>query len=164
MKAGFSDYTDQDFLNSMVAGINQHRVEHGVPPVELDQELVNYAKSRAEHIADKGALVHDGTGGYGENLYKSSSSEPVQVPATAASDAWYDEIKYYNYETFATNDPKKAIGHFTQLVWKGSAKIGAGRVCGSADNTWHDTYIAVNFSAAGNMTGAYKDNVLPPKQ
>jgi uncharacterized protein YkwD len=162
MKAGFSDYTDQDFLNSMVNSINQHRAKHGVPPVELDQGLVDYAKSRAEHIADKGALVHDGTGGYGENLSSSSSSEPVQGPATAASDAWYAEIKYYNYETSATNDPSKAIGHFTQLVWKGSTKIGAGRVCGTADNTWHDTYIAVNFSPAGNMKGAYKDNVLPP--
>jgi uncharacterized protein YkwD len=163
MKVGFSDQTSQEFLSSMVDSINQYRAKHGVPPVELDQELVTYAKSRAEHIADKGALVHDGTGGYGENLYSSSSSEPVQGPATAASGAWYGEIAYYNYETFATNDPQKAIGHFTQLVWKGSTKIGAGRVCGSEDNTWHDTYIAVNFAPAGNMTGAYKDNVLPPK-
>jgi hypothetical protein len=75
-------------------------------------------KSRAEHVAEKAALVHDGTGGYGENLYTSSSSEPVQGPATAASDAWYGEIKFYNYETFASKDPKEKIGHFTQLVWK----------------------------------------------
>jgi uncharacterized protein YkwD len=163
MKAGFSDQTSQDFLTGMVDSINQFRAKHGVPPVELDQELVTYAKSRAEHIADKGALVHDGTGGYGENLYSSSSSQPVQGPATAASDAWYAEIKDYNYETCASNDPKKAIGHFTQLVWKGSTKIGAGRVCGTEDDTWHDTYIAVNFSVAGNMAGAYKDNVPPPR-
>jgi len=161
MKAGFSDQTDQDFLNSMVESINQHRKAHSAPLVELDQELVNYAKSRAEHLADVAKLVHDGTGGYGENLYKSSSSNPSQGPATGATDAWYGEKQYYNYETFASNDPTKAIGHFTQLVWKGSTKIGAGRVCGSADGKWHDTYIAVNFSAAGNMEGAYKDNVLP---
>jgi uncharacterized protein YkwD len=164
MKAGFSDQTSDDFLNSMVKSSNEHRAKHGAPPVELDQELVTYAKARAEHIADKGALVHDGTGGHGENLYSSSSSEPVQGPATAASDAWYAEIKDYNYQTFTSNDPKKAIGHFTQLVWKGSTKIGAGRVCGTEDNTWHDTYIAVNFSTAGNMAGAYKENVLPPTQ
>jgi glioma pathogenesis-related protein 2 len=162
MKAGFSDRTDQEFLNSMVASINQHRAKHGVPPVELDQELVTYAKARAEHIADKGALVHDGTGGHGENLYSSSSSEPVQAPASAASDAWYGEIKFYDYDTFGSTEPKEKVGHFTQLVWKGSTKIGAGRVCGTEDNTWHDTYIAVNFSTAGNMAGAYKDNVPRP--
>lgn len=162
MKTGFSDQTSQDFLNSMVDSINQYRAKHGAPPVQLDQELVDYAKSRAEHIADKGAVVHDGTQGYGENLYSSSSSEPVQGSATAASDAWYAENQYYDYEGFGTTDPKKAIGHFTQLVWNASTKIGAGRVCGSADNTWHDTYIAVVFSPAGNVTGAYKDNVLSP--
>jgi len=163
MKAGFSDETSQDFLNSMVTSINQYRAKHSAPPVELDQELVTYAKSRAEHVADKGTLVHDGTGGYGENLYASSSTSPTQGPATGAASGWYNEVDFYNYETFASKDPSKAIGHFTQLVWKGSTKIGAGRVCGSADGTWHDTYIAVNFSAAGNMAGAYKDNVLPPK-
>ena len=166
MRAGFSDQTDQDFLNTMVASINQYRAKHGVPPVALDPELVDYAKSRAEHVADKGALVHDGTGGYGENLSSWSSSVST-TPVGSATDAagrWYDEIKDYNYETFASNEPSKAIGHFTQLVWKGSTKIGAGRVYGkSTDGKWFDTYIAVNFAPAGNMTGAYKDNVLPPQ-
>jgi hypothetical protein len=84
-------------------------------------------------------------------------------PVPAASDSWYGEIKDYNFDDLAAN-ATKTVGHFTQLVWKGSVKIGAGRVCGSEDNTWHDTYIAVNFAPAGNMAGAYKDNVLPPKQ
>jgi uncharacterized protein YkwD len=163
MKAGFSDQTSQDFLKSMVDSINQYRAKHGVPPVELDQELVDYAKSRAEHVADKGALVHDGTQGYGENLASASSSEPTVGPATQAADSWYGEIKDYNFEDLATN-ATKTIGHFSQLVWKGSTKIGAGRVCGTEDNTWHDTYIAVNFSPAGNMSGAYQDNVLRPTQ
>src|SRR4051812_15796001 len=148
MKAGYSDYTDQDFLTTMVNSINQHRAKHGVPPVELDQGLVDYAKSRAEHVADKGALVHDGTGSYGENLYSSSSSEPVQGPATAASDAWYAEIKDYNYETFTSNDPKKAIGHFTQLVWKDSTKIGAAPLVGSDGNNMDDTHIVADFPPA----------------
>jgi glioma pathogenesis-related protein 2 len=166
MKAGFSDQTDQDFLNSMVASINTYRKAHSAPPVVLDQDLVNYAKSRAEHVAEKGTLVHDGTGGYGENLFTSSSKpNPTVGPATAATKAWYDENQNYNYDTFVSNYPddpkKKVVGHFTQLVWKGSTKIGAGRVCGTADGEWHDTYIAVNFSTAGNMEGAYKDNVTP---
>jgi len=166
MKVGFSDQTDQEFLDSMVASINEYRAKHGVPPVELDQELVNYAKARAEHLADKGTLVHDGTQeAYGENLSKASSSGPTLGLATGATTRWYGEKQNYNYETCASNDPSKAIGHFTQLVWKDSTKIGAGRVCGkNADSTWHDTYIAVNFLLRGNMEGAYKDNVLPSTQ
>ncbi|MBE8523170.1 serine protease [Amycolatopsis sp. H6(2020)] len=164
MRAGLSDKTDQDFLNSMVASINQYRAKHSAPPVELDQQLVDYAKSRAEHIADKEQLVHDGTQGYGENLSSASSSAPTVGPATGATDAWYGEIKDYNFDDLASNIPQKT-GHFTQLVWKGSTKIGAGRVYGrSTDGEWYDTYIAVNFSPAGNVAGAFKDNVLAPKQ
>lgn len=162
MRPGLSDETSQDFLSSMLASINQYRAKHGVPPVQLDQELVSYAKSRAEHIADKETLVHDGTQGYGENLYSQGSSGPTMGLAAAASDAWYNEIKDYNFDDLASN-ATKTIGHFTQLVWKGSTKIGAGRVYGkSTDGKWYETYIAVNFSPAGNVTGAYKDNVLPP--
>jgi glioma pathogenesis-related protein 2 len=161
MKAGFSDQTSQDFLNSMVASINEYRAKHSAPPVELDPELVNYAKSRAEHLAEMGKMVHDGTQGYGENLYSVSSSEPTPGPALGATKLWYGEIKDYNFADLSSNKTD-LTGHFTQLAWKGSTKIGAGRVCGSADGKWHDTYIALNFSPAGNMAGAYKDNVLPP--
>jgi glioma pathogenesis-related protein 2 len=166
MKIGFSDQTSQEFLNSMVASINEYRAKHGVPSVALDQEIVNYAKSRAEHLADKGTLVHDGTQeAYGENLYWGGSSSVTPGLATEATSGWYGEIKFYNYETFASNDPKEAIGHFTQLVWKDCTKIGAGRVCGkNADKEYHETYIVVNFFPRGNMTGAYKENVLPPIQ
>ena len=162
MRSGLSDETTQDFLNGMVASINQYRAKHGVAPVELDQGLVSYAKSRAEHIADKETLVHDGTQAYGENLYSQGSSGPTTGVAAGAADSWYNEIKDYNFDDLASN-ATKTIGHFTQLVWKGSTKIGAGRVYGkSTDGKWFETYIVVNFTPAGNVTGAYKDNVLPP--
>jgi hypothetical protein len=55
-----------------------------------------------------------------------------------------------------------SVGSQMTTVWL-STKIGAGRVCGkSAENPYHETYIVVNFSPAGNMAGAYKDNVPPP--
>jgi hypothetical protein len=50
-------------------------------------------------------------------------------------------------------------GHFTQLVWTASTKIGAGRVFGTVDGEWHDTYIAVIFSLRGNVAGEYQANV-----
>jgi glioma pathogenesis-related protein 2 len=162
VKTGFSDETGQDFLNSIVDSVNQYRTKHGAPPVRLDPELVSYAKSRAEHVADKGELIHDGTQGYGENLSWQASSGPTLGSATGATDSWYNEVKDYNFKDLASNDLNKT-GHFTQLVWKGSTTIGAGRVCGkNADSPWHETYIAMVFSPAGNMTGAYQANVSPP--
>ena len=39
------------------------------------------------------------------------------------TDAWYNEVKQYNY-----NQPgfSMATGHFTQLVWKSSRRLGVG--------------------------------------
>jgi len=166
-RPAFPDHTDQEFLNSIVDSINQYRAKHGAPPVELDPELVDYAKSRAALISTQDGLSYGHAGlkaGYGENLSWQASSGQTPGLATGATNSWYGEIKDYNFEDLDSNVPSKT-GHFTQLVWKSSTKIGAGRVCGKSEGSqWYETYIAVDFSPAGNMQGAYKDNVLPPKQ
>lgn len=41
--------------------------------------------------------------------------------------AWYDEIKSYNFDK-AEFTPQ--TGHFTQVVWKGSQKLGVGFASG----------------------------------
>lgn len=48
-------------------------------------------------------------------------------------------------------------GSFTQLVWRESREIGFG-VAGSGANI----YIVALYYPAGNVVGAYKQNVLPP--
>ena len=48
----------------------------------------------------------------------------------SAQDLWYAEIEYYNYETFAGNDPKKAIGHFTSSSGVQELSIGAVGIAG----------------------------------
>ena len=45
------------------------------------------------------------------------------VPGTA-SDSWYSEEKFYNYETGRSNDPDQQIGHFTAMIWKSATKVG----------------------------------------
>jgi uncharacterized protein YkwD len=156
------DRTDQDFLNSMVASINQYRAEHGAPPVRLDPELVEYAKSRAAVVSTEDYLNYGHAGlqeGLGENLSWQASSAQNPGSATGATGNWYGEIKDYDFAQPAPGDSSKT-GHFTQLVWKGSTKIGVGRVCGQGSK-WYETYIAVNFSPAGNMAGGYQANVSP---
>jgi len=166
-RAAFPDHTDQAFLDGIVNSINQYRAKHGGPPVQLDPELVDYAKSRAALVSTENYLNYGHAGlkaEYGENLSWQASSDQVPGLAAGATSGWYGEIKDYNFEDLAANVPSKT-GHFTQLVWKDSIRIGAGRVCGQSEGSeWYETYIAVNFSPRGNVSGAFKDNVLPPKQ
>ena len=87
----------------------------------------------------------------GENLaWYWSSRGPVDV-GTRPTDDWYAEIKDYSWSApgFGMN-----TGHFTQVVWKGTTKLGCGR---SGD------YITCRYcDVGGNMMGAFPQNVPAP--
>ena len=62
----------------------------------------------------------------GENLYYFwTSSSNLTINGAAAVDSLYDEIKDYD---FSKGDSKNGgvVGHFTQLVWKGTSQLGMG--------------------------------------
>ena len=70
----------------------------------------------------------------------------------------YNEIKDYNFK-----DPTKSTGvtgHFTQVVWKASTKLGIGKATGTNDGMTCD-YVVARYAPAGNMGGDYEANVLP---
>lgn len=48
-------------------------------------------------------------------------------------------------------------GHFTQVVWKGSKELGIAK----ANSASGKCYIVANYNPAGNMLGAFQQNVLP---
>lgn len=81
-----------------------------------------------------------------------------KAAATAAVKSWYNEVKYYNY-----NYPgySSSTGHFTQVVWKSSSKLGCGL------GMWPSTCtikVSCNYSPQGNMNTAsqFAANVLQP--
>ena len=96
-------------------------------------------------------MVHSKGSGYGENIYASMG---MAVHGRTAADSWYSEIKDYRYGSGFSS----GTGHFTQLVWKGSTKMGVGKATNGSG--W--TFVVANYSPAGNMQGAFTANVLPP--
>merc|ERR1712183_940254 len=77
---------------------------------------------------------------------------PGSTPEDAVK-AWYSEVKYYTDYKHGTF--RSQTGHFTQVVWKGTTKVGlAVSDCGK--------YIVANYKCPGNMMGDFAKNVLPP--
>ncbi|GIL67272.1 hypothetical protein Vafri_20691 [Volvox africanus] len=66
----------------------------------------------------------------GENLWQENGYPRTNDKCASATRDWYIEIKYYNFDVpdpFATNwYQTQIVGHFSQLVWKGSTKLGCG--------------------------------------
>ena len=80
-------------------------------------------------------------------------------------DAWYTQeqnVKDYNkieeqIKELENGTTTTEIRNFTQVVWKGTQKIGAGR---SKSNSGK-TYIVVMYEPSGNWEGGFQDNVPP---
>ncbi|WP_406288721.1 CAP family protein [Embleya sp. NBC_00896] len=156
------DTTDDAFLHEMLTAINTYRSRHGAPAVTLDPTLTTYAKSRANVVSTYEALEEGHRGldrGKGETLYWGGSSQAERMPAQRAVKAWYDEGKSYDFPN-ADYDP--AASNFTQLVWKGSRRIGAARATGKGSK-WYENYIVVNWQSPGNVLGRFPQNVLPKR-
>ena len=64
----------------------------------------------------------------GENLYWSMSSVEQDVDYSQAAQSWYDEVKDFNDKSliakFASDSNFHKIGHYTQVIWHDSNKIG----------------------------------------
>ena len=51
------------------------------------------------------------------------------------------------------------LGHFTQVVWKTSKKLGIAKARSPKSGK---TIVVANYEPAGNWVGQYKENVLAP--
>eukprot|EP00746_Dinoflagellata_sp_MGD_P165118 gnl/MRDRNA2_/MRDRNA2_94205_c0_seq1.p1 gnl/MRDRNA2_/MRDRNA2_94205_c0~~gnl/MRDRNA2_/MRDRNA2_94205_c0_seq1.p1 ORF type:complete len:200 (+),score=52.60 gnl/MRDRNA2_/MRDRNA2_94205_c0_seq1:100-699(+) len=138
---------------------NELRAKHGAPPLEWDDGCSQHALAQAQICCDNEGLEHGNSQEFGEgqNLYCYFSTPPAVAGAKAACESWYSEIDDYDF-----NDPGfgMSTGHFTQLVWKGSTKVGMAKVVGESDGMTA-IWIAANYSPAGNMQGDFEDNVEP---
>lgn len=154
-----STSTLNSFESEILEEHNAKRALHGANPLVWDPVLAQYAADYAatSFSCDRVRLIHSG-GPYGENLAAGyvGGKEPV--------DAWYDEIKDYDY-----SDPgySEATGHFTQLIWASTTAVGCAEVI--CDNAWRQ-YTICEYYPPGNVLSTdprnknvyFKENVYPP--
>jgi uncharacterized protein YkwD len=126
---------------------NAKRREVGVPPLEWSPELASAAQKWADHLAtDRGcALEHSENGKYGENLF---GGRGAAFTALDAAQKWYSEIEKYKYGAVTDANWNQA-GHYTQMVWKTTTKVGMGRATCSGGLV----VIVAEYDPAGNYTG-----------
>ncbi|XWS67537.1 hypothetical protein CRYUN_Cryun04dG0014900 [Craigia yunnanensis] len=129
----------QDFLNAH----NTARAAVGVGPMTWDNTVAAYAQNYANQRIGDCKLVHSG-GRYGENIAWGSAD----LSGTAAVRMWVDEKANYDY-TSNTCAPGKVCGHYTQVVWRNSVRLGCAKVrCNNGG-----TFIICNYDPPGNFNG-----------
>merc|ERR1739848_631959 len=159
---GFKDYQKQCLDKH-----NELRALHkDTPPMTLDKGLCAGAQAWANKLAKKAKYGSGGfhskpNGAYGENLFWEGGHKSFKNPEVAAKAAqcWYsDEIKNYNWHAGKAKSGKVA-GHFTQLIWDNSVKLGVGMAFGKKG----DPYVVCRYFKPGNYKNQYKEHVHPLK-
>lgn len=163
-----------DFDSTCLYHHNVHRANHSAPDVTYDSGLA----ASAQVLSDRCSNAHDVTingGGYGQNIasYGSTGDSSLAIDTLIASvitNMWYNgEAALYDsfYGQANPTDNFENWGHFSQVVWKSTTKIGCGATL-CAPGTIFDglsTWFAVcNYETAGNVAGEYATNVLPPTE
>jgi len=142
---------------------NHLRAQHGAPPLEWDETCAQSAQMAAQECMDQEQMHHNNIGGgQGQNLFMSmKGGQPNKDGGKVAVTAWYSEIKDYDFKKPGFGSK---TGHFTQLVWKGTTKVGMCKVRGD-QNGMDTVYIAANYAPGGNITndGLFEANVKPAK-
>ncbi|XP_042317411.1 peptidase inhibitor 16 [Sceloporus undulatus] len=132
---------------------NQYRTKVSPPAADMrkmnwDPELETFAKDYAtkciwEHNKERGRR--------GENLFAMSGDLEVKTIV----ESWYNEYQYYNMTTL-TCEEGQMCGHYTQVVWANSERVGCGTVFCETLEVLNDTdmhLVVCNYEPPGNVKG-----------
>ncbi len=156
-----------EFKNRFLLTTNDIRRRYGLDDLTWDDTLASYAQRWADYLRDndKCLIAHRSTKGitegkrYGENLALYWTSEPVAPGAFVSSPefanlGWSQECEDYDYDTTHCT-PHKKCGHFTQVVWQATKKIGcAVAVCDGTKtfkNSGRAEVWVCNYDPPGNV-------------
>lgn len=145
--------TLDDFQRQLLDSHNKRREEHGVEPLEWDNALAVEAQAWANKLAKEENLYHssvDVRHYLGENL---ANNNRKVFTGEDATEQWYGEIRNFDYEH--SDHFEVQTGHFTQVVWKHSKKVGAAMATSPSGKH----YVCARYDPPGNVRGVFERNL-----
>merc|ERR1711972_295519 len=140
-------------LRAVLDQHNLYRFMHGVSALTWDDAIAANAQQWAtstggtmRHSSNNARQGVAGFGHVGENLASG-------VTDAGAVDMWYREIDHTNGGL--TNAYSDATGHYTQVVWRETSRLGCGI---------QGTLLVCQYGTTGNMRGEFQRNVLAPSR
>lgn len=136
---------------------NQKRGEVGNGKVAWSAQIAKFAQQRADQIAREKRLAHlpQGQNPYGENLAQGGASGGVSgYTVVNACEGWYAERAKMqkNARTMSVELFNRGVGHYTQMVWKGTTQIGAG-ISTYQQGGFTMTVVVCCYNPPGNVLG-----------
>ncbi|THX60612.1 PR-1-like protein [Aureobasidium pullulans] len=143
---------------------NVHRANHSAPALTWDTDLANTAAKIAATCVYAHSMDVNG-GGYGQNI--AAGVEANNVSAVITELFYNGEVGYFN-NLYGQANPDmtnfEKWGHFSQLVWKGTTKVGCATQYCSGGLANIGQYVSphftvCNYGSPGNYAGEYAQNI-----
>jgi len=148
-----AERSDRLLRDVMLSVHNQERRRFDLPPLIWDSALAADAAQYADQMARTALFRHSAKAtraiASGENLWMGPRrlySYEVMV------DSFLDEKKYFRsgarLPDFSTNGRWQDVGHYTQMIWRGTRRLG----CALGDGRNYE-YLVCRYFPAGNIFG-----------
>ncbi|MEE9351276.1 MAG: CAP domain-containing protein [Thiotrichaceae bacterium] len=146
----------------IVTSHNRVRARYRLPPLSWSPSLARFSTQWANHLLKtKGChMQHRPHSGrfktdFGENLFWASPyrwsdgrSDIQNISSANVVHEWAKEVSFYNYKSNRCQ-PGQQCGHYTQMVWRDSRKVGCGlAVCADKSQVW-----VCSYDPPGNWQG-----------
>lgn len=142
-----------DFEARLLASHNRERAARGVAPLAWSAALTRDAQAYARHLAQAGHLVHSKDNPAdpdpdGENLWAGSRGHHTPEAMVGLWVAEKSDFKPGIFPDNSISGDLARVGHYTQLMWRGSRAVG----CGVAQGGDSD-FLVCRYSESGNVIG-----------
>ena len=142
-----------NFEQRTIAAHNRERATLGIRPLKWEQDLAADAALWAQHLTSVGYLTHSPSDPndydpQGENLWAGTAGH---YSAESMVGLWIAEKDNYKPGVFPANSRTgnlEDVGHYTQLMWRSTGKVG----CALAQGR-NDEFMVCRYSEGGNVIG-----------
>ncbi len=137
---------------AMLTMHNTARLSARVPELAWDDALARDAQAYAQQLARRAVFEHSkqprGNPPQGENLWTGTRAA---YRYDEMAQHWIDERRFFvngPVPHVSTSGRFEDVGHYTQIVWRATTRVG----CGFASNR-RDDYLVCRYTPAGNLLG-----------
>ena len=143
LAAGARPAKDRSALaREMLVAHNTLRWRFKVRPLEWSDKLAGVAQEWADKLLAGKDIHHRPNSPYGENIFESRGGKIV---AADVVNDWASESRDYIYRTNRCLD---VCGHYTQLIWRSTKRVG----CAVAHSTDREVWVC-EYDPPGNVEG-----------